>query len=62
MEHVKFTAMKDGDKEELYLVLGGGGKAAKDLLAAHMGAQVKATGKVSTKGGMKVLTVSSVEA
>lgn len=54
--------VKDGDEEELYLVLGGGGKTAKDLLAEHMGAQVKATGKVSTKGGMKVLTVSKVEA
>jgi hypothetical protein len=52
----------EGDEGELYLVLGGGGKDAKAHLAEHMGKQVKATGKVSMKGGMKVLTVAKVEA
>lgn len=52
----------EGDEDEaLYLVLGAEGKQAKDLLSEHMGKQVKATGKVSKKGGMKVLTVSKVE-
>lgn len=54
--------VKDGDEETLYLVLGGGGKDAKAHMSAHMGAQVKATGKVADKGGMKVLTVEKVEA
>ena len=54
--------VKDGDKEELYLVIGGGGKSAKDAIAEHMGKQVKATGKVTNKGGMKVIEVSKVEA
>ncbi len=53
--------VKDGDKEEMYLALGDGGKQAKDLLSEHMGHQVKATGKVATKGGMKVITISKVE-
>ena len=50
-----------GDKTELYLVLGGHGKAAKDYLAGHMGKQVKVTGEVTDKEGMKVITVSAVE-
>ena len=50
-----------GDDKVLYLVIGGGGKQAKDHLAAHMGKQVKATGTVSEQNGLKVLTVSSVE-
>ena len=50
-----------GDDKVLYLVLGGGGKSAAEHLAAHMGKTVKATGKVTAKNGMKVLTVSSVE-
>lgn len=49
-------------KETLYLVLGAGGKAAKDLMAEHMGKEVSATGTVTEKGGMKVITVSKVEA
>ena len=51
----------DGDTTELYLVIGGHGKAAKDLMASHMGKQVKVTGEVSDKEGMKVITVSAVE-
>ena len=54
--------VKDGDKEELYLVIGADGKSAKDAIAEHMGKQVKATGKVTVKGGMKVIAVSKVEA
>ena len=53
--------VKDGDKSELYLVLGGDGKSAKDLMAAHMGKQVKATGSVATNNGLKVFTVTKVE-
>jgi len=56
-------AAKGADgKEVLYLALGGGGKAAKDLLAANMGKQVKVTGTVADQGGMKVITVTKVEA
>lgn len=56
-------AAKGADgKEVLYLALGGEGKAAKDLLAASMGKQVKVTGAVSEKGGMKVITITKVEA
>jgi len=51
--------VKDGDKEELYLVLG---DDAKKEFIENMGKQIKATGKVSKKGGMKVLTLSKVEA
>ncbi len=54
--------VKDGDKKQLYLVVGGDGKAAKDLMTEHMGAQVKAVGKVVTVDGMKVITVSKVSA
>jgi len=55
-------AAKGADgKEVVYLALGGGGKAAKDLLAAHMGKQVKVTGTVAEQGGMKIITVSKVE-
>ncbi len=49
-------------KETLYLAMGAGGKAAKDLLSAHMGKQVKVTGVVGEKGGLKVLTIANVEA
>ena len=48
-------------KTEVYLVLGKGGEAAKDLMAEHMGKQVKATGDVSETGGLKVIEVSKVE-
>jgi hypothetical protein len=55
-------AVKGSDgKTSLYLVLGGGGKAAKDLMAEHMGKQVTATGAVTEKEGMKILTVAKVE-
>ncbi len=54
--------MGEGEDAQLYLVLGAGGKQAKDLMAQHMGKQVSVTGKVSEKNGMKVITVSKVEA
>ena len=53
--------VEDGDKKVMYLVLGDGGKAAKDLLASHMGAQVSVTGKASSKDGLNVLVASKVE-
>lgn len=53
--------VKTDGKSELYLVLGSGGKAAKDLMAAHMGMQVKATGKVSKKDGLNIITLEKVE-
>ncbi len=49
-------------KETLYLAMASGGKQAKDLLAPLMGKQVKATGVISEKGGMKIITIASVEA
>jgi hypothetical protein len=56
-------SVKDADgKETLYLAMASGGKQAKDLLGTMMGKQVKATGVVTEKGGMKVLTIASVEA
>jgi hypothetical protein len=56
-------AVKGADgKDQLYLVLGAGGKAAKDLMGEHMGKQVNVTGQVADKDGMKVITVAKVEA
>jgi hypothetical protein len=56
-------AVKGADgKETLYLALAGGGKAAKDILTEFMGKQVTATGVLTEKGGMKVLTIAHVEA
>ena len=52
--------VKEGDKSVLYLVLGAGGKASKDLLAAHMGKVVNVTGKASKKDGMNILLASNV--
>jgi len=55
-------AVKGADgKTQLYLVLGGGGKAAKDYMAEYAGKQVAATGTVVEKEGMKVITVTKVE-
>ena len=50
-----------GDVKVLYLVLGSGDKTANDLLGAHMGKNVKVTGKVTTSNGLKVIAVASVE-
>jgi hypothetical protein len=56
-------AVKDAEgKETLYLAMASGGKQAKDLLAPVMGKQVKATGVVTEKNGLKVITIASVEA
>ena len=52
---------QDG-KRVLYLVLGAGGKASKDLLAEHMGTIVDVTGKASKKGGLNILVASEVSA
>ena len=52
--------VKDGDKTHMYLVIGSGGKQAKDVIAAHMGKQVKVTGKVSKKDGMNIIAVEEV--
>jgi predicted lipoprotein with Yx(FWY)xxD motif len=54
--------VKDGDKSVLYLVLGGGGKASKDLMAAHMGAVVEVSGTAAKVDGMNILTASKVTA
>ena len=55
------TKGEDG-KNQLILVTGSGGKAAKDVMAEHMGKQVTAKGKLSTVDGMKILAVSEVSA
>ena len=52
--------VNDGEKSTMYLVLGSGGKAAKDVLAAHMGKQVDVTGKASMKDGMHVIAAEAV--
>ncbi|GEM_PF-2445517 len=49
-------------KKQVYLVLGGGGKEAKEYMAAHMGKQVNCTGTVADKDGLKVITVTKCEA
>ena len=54
-------AVKEGDEVKLYLVLGAGGKAAKDIMGEHMGKQVKVTGKVSAKEGLMVIAAAAVE-
>jgi hypothetical protein len=52
--------VKEDGKSVLYLVLGAGGKASKDLLAAHMGKIVDVTGKASKKDGMNIIMASAV--
>ncbi len=59
---VGFLAIDDDGKEQLYLVMGAERKPAKDFMAEHMGMEVTATGTLATKHGMKILTVSKVEA
>ena len=55
-------AVKGADgKDTLYLALASGGNAPKDLLSSMMGKQVKVTGAVADKGGLKVVTISKVE-
>lgn len=57
---VGFVTTSDDGEKSLYLVVGGGGKAAKDYVADHMGKIVQAKGTVVEKDGLKILTVSEV--
>ena len=59
---IGFVTVDDEGKEHLYLVMGAESKPAKDYMAEHMGQEVTATGTLVTKDGMKILTVSKVEA
>ena len=59
---IGFVTVDDEGKEHLYLVMGAESKPAKDYMLEHMGQEVTATGTLVTKDGMKVLTVSKVEA
>ena len=59
---VGFVTVDDEGKEHLYLVMGADRKPAKDYVAELMGKEVTATGTLVTKDGMKILTVSKVEA
>jgi hypothetical protein len=52
--------VEEDGKKVLYLVLGGGGKAAKDYLAEYMGSIVDVTGKASKKDGMSILVATEV--
>lgn len=51
----------EGDEKQVYLVLGQGGKSAKDLMLPHMGKQVEVTGTVADKDGMKAIRVAEVK-
>ena len=59
---IGFATLDDDGKEQLYLVMGAGHKSAKEMMLEHMGKEVTATGTLVTKDGMKILTVSKVEA
>ena len=59
---IGFVTVDDEGKEHLYLVMGGKHKPAKDYMLEYMGQEVTATGTLVTQDGMKVLTVSKVEA
>lgn len=59
---IGFATVDDDGKELLYLVMGADRKPAKEIMAGHMGKEVTATGTLVTKEGMKILTVSKVEA
>ncbi|MFP6617075.1 MAG: hypothetical protein VCB26_11790 [Candidatus Hydrogenedentota bacterium] len=52
--------VKEDGKSVLYLVLAAGGKASKDLMAAHMGKIVDVTGKTSKKDGMNIIMALTV--
>lgn len=58
---IGFLAYTDDGDEELYLVLGADKKPAKEFMLEHMGKDVAATGTVTKKDGMRILTVSKVE-
>lgn len=57
---IGLVAIDDEGKETLYLILGGGGKAAKDYMLDYMGKEVEVTGTVTKKNGMNVITVTKV--
>ncbi len=59
---IGFATVDDDGKEHLYLVMGADQKPAKGIMLEHMGKEVTATGTLATKNGMKILTVSKVEA
>ena len=59
---IGFVTVDDEGKEHLYLVMGAERRPAKDYMAEHMGQEITATGTLVTKDGLKVLTVSKVEA
>lgn len=58
---IGFLAFNDDGTETMYLVMGAEHKDAKDYMGELMGYEVTATGKVTEKNGMKILTVSAVE-
>ena len=54
---------KEGkDVKQVYLLLDARGKTLKELVGTSFGKQVKATGQLTTKDGMKVLMVDTVAA
>ena len=57
---IGFLAFEDDGTERLYLVMGADRKPAKDYMAEYMGMEVTATGTVTKKNGMYILTVSEV--
>ncbi len=57
---IGFVTKGNDGKEQMYLVMGGNHKSAKDYMAKHMGKTVQAKGKVVEKDGLKILTVSKV--
>jgi hypothetical protein len=61
-EPLGIVAKDSSGKETLYVVIGSGGKTAKDLLADHMGKQVTAPGLISEKAGVKIFSVVQVKA
>jgi hypothetical protein len=52
--------VKEGDKTDMYLVIGAGGKQAKDVVGSHMGKQITVTGKVTKKDGMNIIAIENV--
>ena len=54
-----FVTKVDG-KNVLYLALAPRGKKIVDVLGDHMGKQVKATGKVVEKEGLRIITIDEI--
>ena len=59
---IGFATVDDDGKEQLYLVMGATHKSPKEIMAEHMGKEVTATGTLTIKDGMTILSVSKVEA